>query len=95
VWLECAPPCNRFLVSEERERHNLAEFGEALEALDRDEAVDLLEEWNKSAGDVEILPSPAFRRPHLEDDGNHRCLPSSRFRSDGIVQTPRVITNIP
>jgi hypothetical protein len=49
-------------VTPEGEREDLARLGEALEPLDRDESVDVVEEWPELGGDIEILPlSPPWR----------------------------------
>jgi hypothetical protein len=77
-----APPPHRFRVAPEGQRQELALGGEALEPLDRDEAVDALELGPERAGDVEIVLRPARLRLHFEDHGIHRTL---SFPSDAII----------
>src|SRR5262245_17796980 len=69
-----APARHRVLVAPERQRQHLAGIGDALEALHRDEALDLLELRPQPSGMIEIALPPTVRRPHLEDDGDHGWL---------------------
>src|SRR2546430_15975617 len=55
VLRNIAPRGNRGLVAEERQRQDLAFFGQALEPLDRDEAIDGLEDRPQFGGEIEIL----------------------------------------
>src|SRR5215470_18006230 len=68
---ERAPPPDRVLVAKEREREDLPRIGDALKTLDRNEAVDLLEQRFQLGREVEIGFLPAIRGPDFEDDGNH------------------------
>src|SRR5688500_20361339 len=54
LW-HVAPLGDSLLVAPEGEGEDLALLGQALEALDRDEAVDLLELGLQSGGEVEIV----------------------------------------
>src|SRR5438477_3950889 len=66
-----APAGDSRLVAPERQRQHLVGIGDALEALDRDEAVDLLQLGAQAGGVVEIALAPAVGWPHFEDDGDH------------------------
>jgi hypothetical protein len=59
------------LVAEEREGEDLLRVREALETLDGDEAVDLLEHGPETRRDVQILRLPPIGWIHFEDDGDH------------------------
>jgi hypothetical protein len=66
VMRELAPGADRLVVAPEGKREQLARLLQALEALDRDEAVDGGEVLAQARGDVEILgragPRPARLR---------------------------------
>src|SRR6266851_181357 len=71
VLLVAAPSGDRFFVAPEREREDLAFLGQALETLDRDESVDLLELGAQLRGDLEIVLAPLGFGLDLEDDRIH------------------------
>ena len=56
-----APALDRRLVAPERQRDVLAGLGQALEALDRDEAVDPLELGPELGREVEVVLRPPSR----------------------------------
>src|SRR5436190_19554158 len=68
-----APAGDRRLVAPERQRQHLVGIGDALEALDGDEAVDLLQLGAQAGGVLEIALAPAVGWPHLEYDGDHEA----------------------
>src|SRR3546814_5179252 len=70
-----APAHHCRLVAPERQRQHLALVGQAGEALDGNEAVDLLELGPQRRRDVEIVALAARLRPHLEDHPVHVRLP--------------------
>src|SRR5208337_4405140 len=59
------------LVAPDREREKLSRIGQALEALDRDEDVRMIELAPQGGREVEIIGLAARCRPDFEDDGNH------------------------
>src|SRR5262249_62203429 len=67
-----APTRDSLLVAPERQRQDLALLRQALKALDRDEAVDLLELGAQFCGEIEIVLAPARSGLDLENDGIHR-----------------------
>src|SRR5690606_16271751 len=66
-----APGLHRRLVTPERQRQQLARLDEALESLDRHEAVDFLQIGLQRRGEVEIVLPLTRSRPDLEDHGDH------------------------
>src|SRR5471030_1922284 len=75
--LDVAPRLYRRLVAPEGEREQLLVVDQALEALDRQEAVDLLELGLQGSRDVEIGLLAAVSGPDFEDHCDHRLLLSS------------------
>src|SRR3546814_2530232 len=85
------------LFAPERQRQHLGLVGQAGEALDGNEAVDLLELGPQRRRDVEIVALAARLRPHLEDHHVHVSLPpagcsgtvwqSGRAGSSGLAPT--------
>src|SRR5262245_58582037 len=55
MLLQVTPLLDRFFIPPEGEGKELAFLGQALEALDRDEAVDLLQMRTQCGGDTEIV----------------------------------------
>jgi hypothetical protein len=76
VLCQVPPVLHGLFVPEELDRQHLARIGERLEPLNRDEAVDLLEEGAQFCGDIQILIAPPVGRPDFEDDCDHDRLPS-------------------
>src|SRR4051794_20796464 len=70
-----APGRNGRVVAPERQRQDLALLGQALEPLDRDEAVDGLQDRLQVGREVEISLAVFRLRPALEDHGDHERLP--------------------
>src|SRR5690606_5826970 len=77
VLLRVAPGLHRLLVAPEGQRKDPARVRQALEELDRDEAVDAIEQRPKVGGDAEIGVAAALRRLDLEDDRDHDALPAA------------------
>lgn len=73
---EVPPGLDGGLVAPEGERDELAGLADALEALDRDEAVDPFQERPELGGDLEIGGPVLGPGPELEDHGDHGTLPS-------------------
>src|SRR5439155_9616478 len=71
VWLERPPLRNRGFVSKKRKREHFARLVEALEPLDRDKAVDSLEQRLEAGRDIEILLPAPFCGPYFENDCDH------------------------
>ena len=71
VRLQFAPATYARLVAPERQRQQLARLREALEALDRDEAVDRVELLAQAGGQLEVRVGVPFARHDFEDDGDH------------------------
>src|SRR6185503_3741805 len=70
VLLHVAPLAHRLLVAPEGERDEAPRRRDALEALDRDEAVEAPDDVVQAGGEVEVfLLAPGGRE--LEDDGDH------------------------
>src|ERR1700691_893108 len=80
MGFEISPCLDRGFVPEERQREHLAGLGEALESLDRDEAVDLFQVRAQRGGNVEVFLLLAGLRPYLENDGYHLNLQSGATR---------------
>src|SRR6185503_20668794 len=80
VALEVAPLAHRLLVAPELERHELPPGGDALEALERDEAVGLFEVGLERAHQVHVLGEPAFGRREFEDHRDHWLPPCRMIR---------------
>jgi hypothetical protein len=66
-----APAPDGLVVAPELQGEELAFLVEALEALDRDEAVDLLDFRAQGRGEPQVVVPAARGRPELEDDGHH------------------------
>ena len=77
VVLDVAPRRDRRFVAPERERQELGVVGQALEPLDAEEPVDVLQLGLQLGGDVEIGLLVAVGRPDFEDDGDHGFSPFS------------------
>src|SRR5262249_49167769 len=73
-----APGLHRLVIPPDRERQKLCRIGQALEALDRDEAVHLLQLLAQRARKPQIIVLAALRRPDFEDDRDHFALRSSQ-----------------
>src|SRR5687768_7994264 len=71
VLLQVAPVAHRILVAPERERDEALRVRDALEALDRDEAVELAHLLAQSFGERLVVGETALGRGELEDDRNH------------------------
>src|SRR5687767_2465347 len=71
VLLQVAPVAHRILVAPERERDEALRVRDALEALDRDEAVELAHLFAQSLGQRLVVGKAAFSRGEFEDDCNH------------------------
>src|SRR3954452_10436095 len=69
-----APGLHGRLVPPERHRQDLALVGQALETLDRDEAVDGLQDRLEVGREVEIILAVFRLGPDLEDHGDHGLL---------------------
>src|ERR1700704_1818129 len=63
------------LVAPERQRQELGWLGQALEAFDREEAVDAGKIVAQPCGEFEIFVAVALGRPDFEDNGDHTGLP--------------------
>src|ERR1700704_6876503 len=63
------------LVAPERQRQELGWLGQALEAFDREEAVDAGKIVAQPCGEGEIIVAVALGRPDFEDNGDHTGLP--------------------
>src|SRR6195256_1528002 len=63
------------LVAPERQRQELGWLGQALEAFDREEAVDAGKIVAQPCGEGEIIIAVALGRPDFEDNGAHTGLP--------------------
>src|SRR6516225_3330567 len=72
-----APPRHGFCVAPKLQRQQLAGIGQALESLDRDEALDLFQLRAQPSRMVEIGFAFAIGRPYLEDHRDHRVPPIS------------------
>ena len=86
MLLELAPAAHRFLVAPERQGQDLAGLREALEALDRDEAVDLREQRPQPRGGVEIGVLAIGPGLGLEDHRDHGSTLSRKVRSSAIMK---------
>src|SRR5690606_8138139 len=75
VCFRVAPLTHGLFVPPEGEREELARLAHALEALDRDEAVDLGQQRAQIGRDVEIAATLAILGPEFEDDGDHDVPP--------------------
>src|SRR5262249_1597494 len=71
MGVQAAPMRDRGLVAPEREGKKFARPGEALEAFDRDEALDPLEQWMKLSGQIEIGLAAPRNGLDLEDHRDH------------------------
>src|SRR5262249_43541743 len=71
VLLLIAPTRHRLLAAPERQRQKLAGVAQALEALDRNKAVNLLELGAQRRCDRKIVFLAPGSWPDLEDHGNH------------------------
>src|SRR5688572_5194718 len=69
-----APAAHGCFVTPERERQNLARRRQALEPLDREEAVDVLEQRPQARGHVQICILAVVARNAFENHGDHRYL---------------------
>src|SRR5580704_5165250 len=87
VLLVAAPARDRRFVAPEGQRQDLAFLGQALEAFDRDEAIDLFEFGSQLRGDFEIVLAPLRFRLDLENDRIHthslRLDPGPRLSARG------------
>src|SRR5205807_2854251 len=77
VLRHVAPRFNGGLIAEKRQRKQFSLLGEALEPLDRDEAVDGFQDRPQPGREVEIVLLMFRLRPDFEDDGDHWLLPLS------------------
>src|SRR6478609_8023866 len=78
VRVEAAPLRDGFLIAPEGKGEHLPWLGKTLETLDRDEAVDSIEQRPQLRGDVEVFIASPFRGSDFEDDGDHwRSSPES------------------
>src|SRR5688572_19483132 len=77
---DIAPARDRVLVAPEGEGEDLALVAQALEPLDRDEAVDLLELGLQRGGQVEIVAAVIGVGPDFENDGDHAAPPNRGIR---------------
>jgi hypothetical protein len=59
VFFQIAPRGDRFLVAPERQRQDLAGVRQAFEALDGDEAVDVIERRTKMRRDGKVVRTAA------------------------------------
>src|SRR5262245_46617924 len=71
MLLEIAPLTHRFLVAPEREREDFLRRRQALEALDRQEAVDVGEQRPQPRGGVQIRILLCVLRDAFEDHCDH------------------------
>src|SRR4051812_28759547 len=76
-----APRRDRRLVAEEAQRQHFAGIGQALEPLDRDEAIDRLQLGLQPCGDVEIGVALSLGGLDLEDHRDHRSTLARKMRS--------------
>src|SRR5689334_1701903 len=77
VLLHVAPVAHRLLVTPERERDELALVADALEALDRDEAVEVAHIVCESLGERLVVGEASLVGREFEDDSDHvGCFPS-------------------
>ena len=72
-----APGGDGFLIAKERQRQDLAFLGQALEPLDRDEAVDGFQDRLQFGRKVEIFLLVLRLRPDFENHGDHGHLPGA------------------
>src|ERR1700722_12293966 len=89
MGFEISPGLDRGFVPEERQRENFAGFGEALEAFDRNETVDLFQLRAQRGGNVEVFLLSVGFRPNLENDGYHLNLRSGATRQSPFVRFDR------
>src|SRR6267143_86740 len=68
---EIAPSANRLVVAPERQGQILALCGQACEALDRYESIDLLQVGLEGSREIEIFCGTSFCRPHFKDHRDH------------------------
>src|SRR5215468_12011750 len=68
---EISPCIHRRLIAEDREREHFAGLIDALEPLDRDETIDLVEERPQLRGEVEVELFVLGLWPNFEDDRDH------------------------
>src|SRR6185295_11186497 len=80
VALQVAPLAHRFLVAPELQRDELPLGGDALEALERDEALGALEVRLERADQIHVLGEPAFGRREFEDHRDHWIPPWRMIR---------------
>src|SRR4029079_156715 len=68
------PLGDRILVPPEGEREKFGGIGNAGESLDRDEAIDGVEQRPQIGGDGQVVFRLSALWPNLENDGNHASL---------------------
>src|SRR3546814_3692162 len=90
-----APAHHRRLVAPERQRQHLALVGQAGEALDGNEAVDLLELGPERRRDVEIVALAPRLGAHLEDHHVHVRASFQRLPSRSEEHTTELQSLIP
>ena len=71
--------------------NSLSGIGQALEPLDRDEAVDAFEQSGRSSAAMSRYVLPALRlRPNFEDDRDHSARSGASFAASGERWRPQV-----
>src|SRR3954471_18268110 len=91
----CAERCSATLrhastaaSSRKNDKQHLPFLGQALEPLDRNEAVDLFQMRAKLGGDIEIIFAAV--RPHFKDDGDHDAEPRYSTRRRKVRSSARM-----
>ena len=75
MFIHATPGLNCRFVPEKRERKNFARLIKALEALDRYETVDFLDQWPQFSCDVQIVFLSVSFGPDFEYNRDHFLLP--------------------
>src|SRR5438105_10764806 len=79
--IDIAPLTHGFFVAPIRQRQNLSGLRQALEALDRNKAVDLGEQRSQMRGGVQIRAGLTGTRLRLENHGDHFVCSSRAARN--------------
>src|SRR6266404_4969646 len=74
-----APCRNGRFIAEERQRQDLALFGQAFEPFDRDKAIDGFQNRLQFDGNVEVFPLVLGLWPDFENYSDHFCISLAHF----------------
>src|SRR5882762_4140171 len=74
------PCCDGGFIAEERQRQDLALFGQAFKPFDRDKAIDGFQNRLQLGGNVEVFPLVLGLRPDFENYGDHFCISLAHSR---------------